>query len=393
MTALLDRPGSVAVLHDVDQSAPTPRLRRRVLSALGQVEDSLVDLGHPCAGCAVREDAVPTIERLLGEERWDAIVLALPPGADILPASRTLAEQTGPTGWLRRGRVAAAVAVANPMTTISDLFDGETLAERGMALAPEDPRTVGEALLSQVCSADLVLLLDCGPEPSAMAPAVADDERDESARSRDPGLIDAPDAELRRRHSCLVIDALRAPGSWRHDDAMSPWIARALDFDHDDLEIERRLDPLTLGPGASWWESSGRNGVDGGDEGAAVVWQLDLRSPRPVHPERLLACLESLFAGPQVSRGRFWVPNRPDSVCGWEGAGGQLSIGVAGEWGTVEAETRLFVVGVGAHRREVRAAFEAALLTDDEWTAGPAAWLDRSDPLEQYLGPRTADRS
>jgi G3E family GTPase len=85
-------------------------------------------------------------------------------------------------------------------------------------------------------------------------------------------------------------------------------------------------------------------------------WTLELHTPRPLHPERLLERIEELGAGRLRARGVFWVPNRPDSACLWDGAGGQLAVGDLGPWHAV--------------------------------ADGGAAWLARPDVLAPWLGAR-----
>lgn len=57
-------------------------------------------------------------------------------------------------------------------------------------------------------------------------------------------------------------------------------------------------------------------------DGVGPAWTLDLRSPLPLHPERLLLAIEEIGGGPRGSRGCFWLPGRPGENCGWQGAGG-----------------------------------------------------------------------
>ncbi|WP_284252093.1 hypothetical protein [Litorihabitans aurantiacus] len=88
MTALLDAPGVVAVVHDLESDGdggtdgdPDVVLRRRVLGEGGlegslgfrsgdagpasPSRDEVVPMEHACPGCALREDAVPVIAELL----------------------------------------------------------------------------------------------------------------------------------------------------------------------------------------------------------------------------------------------------------------------------------------------------------------------------------------
>lgn len=353
--ALLEVPGLVAVTHELTRvggdQAGSPAghtsgtndgaddgdtaevvLIRRVSDLTGLREHSRVEMEHACAGCAMREDAVPTIARLL-DERPPAILLALPLDAEILPATRTLGSAKAPGGPLFGARLGSTVSVAGADGVLAQLAEGRN------------------SVPSQVAGADIVLA------------------HGEDARGRD------------------VIDALR----WRHsrmvEDVWEPWAADAAAGSHDDDGLEMRCDP-TADPCCYGLRKATH--VDGAHVSDTGVWTLELASERPFHPGRMLGLIPHLAPEGVTSRGVFWVPNRPDSACGIEAVDGSVIVGVAGPWEEAEQRTHLHVVGYGdassAPWRAVRRAFEQALLDDDEARAGLSAWLGRPDPLAQYLG-------
>lgn len=326
LTALVDTPGLVAVVQELSADNGDTQLVRRVLTAAGE-QRVPVPLEHACAGCAMREDAVPAIVELLDDDPT-CVVLALPLGAEILPATRTLHAAIG-VGVLHGIRVAGTVVVTSTRHLLDALDDGD------------------DAVTAQLIGADVVVATGGG------------------RAARD------------------VVDALRSPTSQVLSDVCEPWLDLALTIEHDDDALERRCDPQTTGRGF------GLHGVATGEDvrtAPSGVWETELRSPRAVHPDRLLRVVQALGAAGTVSRGRFWVPNRPDAVCGWDAVCGQVSIGVAGSWDVADRETYLHVVGFDADPAHVREAFEAALLTAEEHAHGPAAWLGRPDPLRPYLG-------
>jgi G3E family GTPase len=349
---LMDGPGAVAVRHDIH----TDHLRRVVLDATGVIEDVLVPLEHACLSCAVREDAVPTIARLAHDGRWTHVLLALPVSAEPLPAARALAAESAPGGALAHTRVATSFTVVDADTLQQDLFGDDTLIERGLELTADDERSLGEALAAQVEQADLVVTAS---SPSATTSGLLDRLRGAGTRRVD-GL-----------HALSAADL----GSARY----SP--ARA----------ERRAHPL----GAL--VLTGQGGVPGDRS-----WTLELRSPLPFHPERLLDRIEELSAGGLRARGVFHVADRPGLACLWDGAGGQLAVADLGPWSEVCAgtapHTRIVVVGVaddrgprsGPHdeRQRLREAFHAALCTPEEVADG-VEWFWREDHLAPWLGARS----
>lgn len=339
MGLVLDSPGVLVVRHDLVTAPDGTALRRVVLAGDGVLEDVVVPLDHACLSCAVRHDAVPTLRRLAAGGDADALVLALPVSADALPVTRTLVPETHQGGMLEGLRLAAVVTTVEAGTFAHDLLGDDLLAERGLALTPDDRRSVGEAVAAQVAHADVVLT-------AGAAPGVSSD----------------------------LLDHVRAADGVRIDGLHHVDPHRLFEHRHDPAVGETRTDL--------------RRSATSKGPTAHGVWTLDLRSERPFHPQRLLERIEDLGARRVHSRGVFWVPTRPDSVCLWDGSGGQLSIGEIGPWGLLGPRTRLVVTGTGHEAPGLRAAFEAALLTPEEWRAGLAPWLGATDVLEPWLGDR-----
>lgn len=124
-----------------------------------------------------------------------------------------------------------------------------------------------------------------------------------------------------------VINALRSPGSSVLADACEPWLTRAVSLTRDDDALERLRDPETVGRGHGM--ARAQDGAHGTAVAPSGVWELELRSDLPFHPDRLLRAVRAIGADGAISRGRFWPPNRPDSLCGRESVSGQVCIGVA----------------------------------------------------------------
>jgi G3E family GTPase len=345
---VVDRPGTVALRHDIVDGPDGGGIRRVVVDRSGVLEDVLVPLEHACLSCAVREDAIPSLERLALDPRWDAAVLALPVSAESLPVTRALGQATRRGGGLRGIRLASVLSAVDRETFEDDLLGDDLLDERDLGLTDDDERSVGEAVAAQVGHADVVL--------------VAGEDR---AGAR--GDLVASD----------LIDHVRATGSRRLDGLHALDVDELFRGEHDVDAAERRLDPRHA---SAVPDAPTEHGV----------WTLELHSDRPLHPERLVSQVARLGQGRLRSRGHFWVPSRPDSVCLWDGAGGQLSLGALGRWDGATPQTHLVVTGVDDVRDELRAAFDEILLTPQELQAGLHRWLGRADVLEPWLGERSA---
>ncbi|MGQ0623188.1 MAG: GTP-binding protein [Sporichthyaceae bacterium] len=329
---LCDEPAALVVRYEVDARHGT--LRRYAYTAHSVLEDTTAPLQTCCLTCAVRNDIAANLSRLSSADPA-AVLLALPATMDPVPIAFGV-DNDLPGGELE---IVATVAVAAAETLEPDLFGDDLLLERALGWGEEDRRAVGEALVRQLETADVVVL---GGEPSARVSAVLDH------------LIgDQP-----RRYPLHGVDVAALLGCPRSQRALH----------RGDL---RRVEPSGAADGRG-------------------VWTLDLASWRPLHPVRLLAQLERLGAGALRGRGYFWLPSRPDMRCAWDGSGGQLSVGELDRW-TEPASTRLVITGIGRGARKIRTAFESALMTDAELAAGLASWQDTDDGWDFWLGPRDAD--
>ncbi|WP_058234705.1 CobW family GTP-binding protein [Devriesea agamarum] len=371
-----DRPDLVVLRHDVN--AEEGLIRRLVIDSTGIIEDTPVELDHPCISCAMREDAVPTLARLVADGRWNAIAFALPLSADPQLIARTLSPAC--KNELRGAHLAAVCAVVDVNTAVDDLLGEATLAERGICWAGEDERSVGETLAAQLEYADVVVR-----SHELMHSSSADPGRDAASGGHTAAGNDASPSP----HGAPGIPASPSPAALGSEllDHLCPFDTLTVNGLHDvDVDVllntehclnvaAERIDPRSAQP----WGGPSTHGV----------WTLDLVSERPFHPDRFLANIERLGAGRLRSRGRFWVPSRPSTVCQWDGAGGQVSIGAFASTGADLPTTRLIITGIDADQDRILEAFAQSLLTEDEWEAGLLPWLGQEDVLAPWLGERS----
>ncbi|MCR4513812.1 GTP-binding protein [Aeromicrobium sp. 50.2.37] len=332
-----DLPSAVVVRHVLD--VESQRLVRVVSDCTGVLERHVHELEHACVACALREDVVPTMERLAASGRWGAVVAHLPVAAEALQACRVIETYVQAAPHVH---VAAVVAALDGQTVLTDLLGDDLLHERDLHTSEDDSRGVAETAAAIVEYADAVALTGpCDPAGLDLLHALV---RPGVTVVDDPSALDA---------TPLVA------GAHRHD-VTEAWV-----------DVVRR-DELPL-------------------HGSPHVWTLDLRSDRPFHPGRLLESIERIGGGPRRSRGSFWLPSRPSDVCVWDGAGGQLSVGTASPWGTDTPLTRIVVHGLASgplasSPDDVQEAFEHCLLSDAELADRGPYWEVTSDGLEPWLG-------
>ena len=328
-----DLPRAVAVRHVVDPEREV--LWRIVSDATGVVERTEIDVEHACVSCAIREDVVPTLERLGADGRWETIIAQLPVTAEAVQVCRVI-------GWaphqVPHVRIAASLVALSSDTLLDDLLGDDLVSERDLPVRADDRRGVAEVACAMVEYADVV--------------AVGE-------------TLDAEERE--------VLEALVRPG-----------VAVVESFSQVDAR------PLAAGvhdhrANESWVAEVRRDALP--DRGLRTAWVLDFASDRPFHPERLRDAIAVLGGGPRRSRGCFWLPSRPGQICVWDGAGGQLSVGSTETWGRTRPLTRITVVGVDDGREELERAFAACVLTDAEMHERGPYWEVTEDGFEAWLGP------
>lgn len=327
-----DLPRAVAVRHRIDPDSQV--LTRTVSDASGVLEREEIALEHACVSCALREDIVPTLERLAREDRWSSIIAGLPTATEAAQLAHILSRDSRLARHLKLSRVVSVLGTGH---VIQDLLGDDLLRERGLHTNPGDDRGVGEVACAQTEFADVVVLDgDPGPEGTDLVRALA---RPEALIVTGANQLEgAAMASQRHQH--------RLTTSWR-----SP-------------EFVNQVPPL----------------------GESHAWRLDLSTPRPFHPERLLEQIERLGTGRHRSRGCFWVPTRPGTMLEWSGAGGQLSIGTFSNLGLRTPTTRLLFTGLGTTPADLVGAFEDLLLTPTEALADHRGWDVLEDGLEPWLG-------
>lgn len=327
-----DLPRAAVVRHGIDPHSQV--LTRTVSDATGVLETEHVQLEHACVSCALREDILPTLERLARDGRWSTLLSGLPTGTE---AGQLVSALDSDTRLARRLRLSGVIAALGTADVARDLLSDDLLRERDLHTNPGDDRGVGEVACAQVELADVVVLDgEVDAEELALVRALA---RPDAQVSAGASQLDAPDLAGRTH-------ARRAAQAWCSPELETP--VPVLADDH--------------------------------------AWRLDLCSPRPFHPDRLLDQVEMLGNGPFRTRGSFWLPTRPGSMLEWSGAGGQLSIGASTLWGRRTPVTRLVFTGLGTPSAHLEQAFEEILLSPSEALLDRRTWDVAEDGLEPWLG-------
>ena len=120
-----DLPSVVAVQHAIDPAREV--LVRTVSDITGLIERVEIDVEHACTSCAIREDIVPTLERLAASGTWETIVAQLPVTAEPMQVCRVV---EGMPGAAPHVRIAGVVVALDAGTLVEDLVGDDLVAER-----------------------------------------------------------------------------------------------------------------------------------------------------------------------------------------------------------------------------------------------------------------------
>ena len=368
---LADVPGSVVLHHDL-ATAAAGTVVRTIRDATGIQSAGETPLVNDCACCALREDLVPELRRLDAAgtlrlavvELWDSV------------EPKAMAEVVAAGGLT----VTGVITAVDPALVLPCLGNGDDLAERGLAAAATDRRTVADTFARQLEYAPVLAVLD-SPE--------ADEEDRELLAQLHPTARQVPIGSGRRTD----------PADTRHvvrHSAHSPLVRAALaGFDVESAAAAQHPACALLPAEAD------AHGV------STLVWHRR----RPFHPERLYEALEDITCAAARSRGRFWLADKPDVLLHWDAAGGALCVESAGPWLASLPDAawdmvppvrraaaamdwhpehgdccqHLVFTSPGLDRDGLERLLESCLLTDAEYSAGRDAWKRLPPAFDAFL--------
>ncbi|MCY1145483.1 GTP-binding protein [Actinoplanes sp. Pm04-4] len=362
---LVADPSLTLVGHDLS-AVRDGVVTRTVRTAAGVIERGRTELVHGCVSCTLREDVLPTLERLSRERPGSDIVLCLPPAIEPAAVAALPAELT----------FDSFVTVVEAAGLLDDLTSSDDLRDRDLHAAANDRRGVAEVVARQIEYADTIVVWG--------SPALGPYDRDQAAallHRLTPWAVqvrvgDGPTVD------CTGL-AARLLRTGRHDPAVPAMLGRALE-----------------GYPIGIHDRAGDHGVN------AMLFQ----SRRPFHPQRLHDALEDLAATSLRGRGQLWIATQPDTAIAWESAGGNLMLGNLGLWlAALPADrwdeatpmrrlsadaawdpyygdrgTALSFVGLGLDTDALTATLKGCLLADAELAEGADAWSKLPDPFAEH---------
>ncbi|MDH6129971.1 GTP-binding protein [Kitasatospora sp. GP82] len=354
------------------------RVSWRLYERSGPVDGGSLTPSRPCSSRLLPSGLLPILLRVARTGRHRHLLLTLPPGmqADLVALGVLHGHARGQAlaDHVRIDTVAAAVDLSR---LEDELGGGDRLLDHGLALGPDDRRSVAETSARHLEAADVVVTASVNdPDPAASARAVA--------------LMHhlAPRASM--THICHdpLTGALRIPD-------ISALVGGNL-FDADRV-----------------WDRHGPLPIPAQPRGAEFgVRTTHWSSRRPLHPQRLHDVLEQICNGVIRGRGHLWLANRPHSIHRWESAGEHLAIETAGTWlpeqddsawHSASPQRRTFasllwdpyygerrceltLTGIDLGIPALHHLLNSCLLTDAELALGMERWQLSDDPFADALG-------
>ncbi|OAT66959.1 cobalamin biosynthesis protein CobW [Mycobacteroides immunogenum] len=314
---------------------------------LDRTEERLVELTNGCICCTLREDLIEAVGNLARQNRFDQLVIESTGISEPMPvaASFTWEFEDG-TSLGQVARLDTMVTVVDASTFLPELARGEALADREMAAAEGDARSIADLLTDQVEFADVLIL-----------------NKVDLVNERTLGMVETL---LRRLNPTATI--VRSTGG-------------AVDLD---LVLQTGLFDPELAAQTPGWDEEIADGHTPETEEYGIS-SMTFRSERPFHPQRLNTALENM-QGLLRSKGFCWIASRPDIAAIWSQAGPNLTIEPAQFWRSTEIAPgqEIVFIGVRLDRPRVQHLLDSAVLTDDELAGGPETWLNFPDPLPAW---------
>ncbi len=314
---------------------------------LNRTDETLVELTNGCICCTLRQDLLETVGMLARQNRFDNLIIESTGISEPMPVAATFAWEFEDGSSLSQvATLDTMVTLVDASTFLSELIRGEALADRQLAAAAGDFRSIADLLVDQVEFADVLLL--------NKTDLVGQD------------TVNRVETTLRRLNPSAKI--LRSVNG--------------------QVELSEVLDTGLFNPLAAeevpGWDEEIAGGHTPETEEYGIS-SLTFRADRPFHPQRLDAALGQV-RGLLRSKGFCWIASRPQIVAIWSQAGPNLVIEPAQYWSSTDMTPgqEIVFIGVRLDHAFLRRLLASALLTDLEFAAGQEHWTTFTDPLPKW---------
>ncbi|ALM82743.1 zinc metallochaperone GTPase ZigA [Bordetella sp. N] len=349
------------IVNDMSEVNIDAALVRGGGAELSRTDEKLVEMSNGCICCTLREDLLVEVGRLAAEGRFDYLVIESTGISEPLPVAETFTfEGEDGRSLSDAARLDTMVTVVDAFNFLRDYGSQDSLEARGESLGDEDERTVVDLLVEQVEFCDVIVLNKL-------------DLVDDAERARLLAILRTLNSRARIElveHGQVPLDRVLDTGLFNFEDASkAPGWLREMRGEHVPETEEYGIRSFVY------------------------------RARRPFHPRRFKAFTQREWPGVVRSKGYFWLASQPEVACSWSQAGAVARHGPAGYWWAAmppeewpqdpeyqasiranwddqvgDARQEIVIIGMEMDEADLRASFDACLLSDEEMAAGPATW-------------------
>lgn len=364
------------IVNDMSEVNIDSQLVQRGEGALRRSEEKLVEMTNGCICCTLREDLLVEVAALARERRFDYLLIESTGISEPAPVADTFTFAVGDGQALADlAQLDTMVTVVDAANFLQDYQSADTVRERGQSLGEDDDRDVVNLLVDQVEFADVIIINKADlAKPDELT------ELEEVLRS-----LNSSATIVRSTRGQVPLEQLLNTGRFDFDKA-------------------------SAAPG---WMAVMR-GEEQAETDEYGISSFVYRARMPFHPERLFRFMtnKKLTSGMLRSKGFCWIVTRPQWTALWSQAGRVIELTPQGVWWADvdeahwpdDPESRsaildnfegqygdrrqeLVFIGKNLDEAGIREALDAALMTEQEMTAGPEVWQTIIDPFPEWPTP------
>jgi G3E family GTPase len=356
------------IVNDMSEINIDAQLLAKGEAQLSRTDEKLVEMSNGCICCTLREDLLEEVANLAKDGRFDYLVVESTGISEPLPVAETFtfADEQG-RSLSDLARLDTLVTVVDALHFQADFNSLDALYDRGIGLDDRDVRSIVDLLVDQIEFANVILL----------------------------NKADLVSAEQLARITALLAH-LNPEARILTTTQAQIQLEQVLNTGLFDFQQAETHDNWLQEPRGSHTPETESYGISSFAYTARI----------PFHPARLIDFVETRMQQLLRSKGFVWIATRPDLIGEWSQAGQMLNLSPLGTWWAAlpryewplddeatreilrvwqepygDRRTELVMIGQNLDEAALRRDLDACLLSQDEYAAGPDAWLTLEDPL------------
>ena len=359
------------IVNDMSEVNIDAELVRAGQAEVKRTDEQLVEMTNGCICCTLRDDLLEEVRRLSESGDFDYLLIESTGISEPLPVAATFEFRDEDGRSLSDvARLDTMVTVVDAATLLNDYSSEEFLRDRGESLGEDDERTLVDLLVDQIEFADTLII----------------NKTDQ---------VDAETLDLVRK----VLAALNPAAKVVETRFAEVDLAEVLDTGRFDFQ-RAQTHPL-------WYRElyNFRDHVPETEEYG--IRHFTWRDPRPLHPERFMAFLNSQWTGVLRAKGHFWLATRPEWVGELSQAGPLVRHQAMGLWWSAidrsqwpddphwrdliqsrwhpefgDRRQELVFIGIDFDEQDLRRRLESCLIDADQMDA--PSWQALKDPFPTW---------